>query len=139
MRADEYVVNKLIAAENEANEFKARNIFLMQENRELENKLKKVLSLFECSETVGGNGYQITINDADGHYEGTLIYCWDKEHPTENFLNWLEILGLSLPIEQPKEPNVEELEKDPTLVAQALEKAKELQAEQKTENAVEEK
>ena len=136
MRADEYVVNKLVAAENEASEFKARNIFLMQENRELENKLKKVCSLFECSETTGGNGYQITINDADGHYEGTLIYCWDKENPTENFLNWLEILGLSLPIDEPK---TEELEKDPELVAQALEKAKELQAEQETEKAVEEK
>lgn len=139
MRADEYVVEKLQIAERELAEVRAQNVIMLHDSVETEKRLKKVLSLFECRETTANNGYQIVVNDADGNYEGAIIYCWDKEHPTSDFLEWLKVLGLELPIEQPKEQNTEELEKDPELVAQALEKAKELQAEKETENAVEEK
>ena len=139
MRADEYVVEKLQIAERELAELKARNIFLMQDNRELEKEIKTIRSLFECKETTAGNGYQIVVHETDGGYGGTIIFCWNKENPTKEFLDWLKVLGLELPIEQPQEPNTDELEKDPELVAEALEKAKELQAEKETENAVEEK
>ena len=139
MRADEYVVNKLQIAERELAELKAQNIFLMQDCRELEKEIKTIRSLFECKETTGGNGYAIYCKEIDGTYGGTVAYCWDKNNVSQEFLDWLKVLGLELPIEQPKEPNTEELEKDPELVAEALEKDKELQAEKETENAVEEK
>lgn len=136
MRADEYVVNKLQIAERELAELKAQNIFLMQDCRELEKELKTIRSLFECKETTGGNGYAINCKEIDGTYGGTVAYCWDKNNIPQEFLDWLKVLGLELPTDEPK---TEELEKDPELVAEALEKAKELQAEKEKENAVEEK
>lgn len=143
MRADEYVVQQLQIAQREAEETRAANIFLRQDNRELEKEIKTIRSLFECKETTGGNGYAIYCKQTDGTYCGAIAYCWDKNNVPQDFLDWLKVLGLELPIEQPKEPNTEELEKDPQLVAQALEKAKELQAQQKAEkeneNVVEEK
>ena len=128
MRADEYVVNELLSEKAKNSHLEETNIYLRSDNRELEKNLKKIRTLFECKETTGGNGYAIYCKETDGTYGGTIIYCWDKEKPTQEFLDWLKVLGLELPV---KEPNVEELEKDPELVEQALEKAKELQAEKK--------
>ena len=126
MRADEYVVNELLSEKAKNSHLEETNIYLRQDNKELEKDLKKIRALFECKETTGGNGYQIVVHETDGTYGGTIIYCWDKENPSQEFLNWLKVLGLELPIDEPK---TEELEKDPELVAEALEKAKELQAD----------
>ena len=126
MRADEYVVNELLNEKSKNAHLEETNIYLRQDNRELEKNLKKVRTLFECKETTGGNGYQIVVHETDGTYAGTIIYCWDKNNVPQEFLDWLKVLGLELPVEEPK---VEELESDPELVEQALEKAKELQAE----------
>lgn len=128
MRADEYVVNQLLSSQAECEHLKETNFFLREDNKELEKNLKKIRTLFVCKETTGGNGYQIIVNETDGTYGGTILYCWDKNNVPQEFLDWLKVLGLELPV---KEPNVEELEKDPELVEQALEKAKELQAEKK--------
>lgn len=126
MRADEYVVNELLGEKAKNSHLEETNIYLREDNRELEKNLKKIRTLFECKETTGGNGYAIYCKQTDGTYGGAVAYCWDKENPNQEFLDWLKVLGLELPVDEPK---TEELEKDPELVAEALEKAKKLQAD----------
>lgn len=130
MRADEYVVAELEKTKNLLNEISAQNIFLRQDNKELEKKYNLIKSLFYVEETCGGCGYHIIANKTDGYYCGIVATTYHKnpEEIEPEFIELLDALGLVLPA-----PTKEDLESDPELVEQAMEKAKELQAEKESE------
>lgn len=130
MRADEYVVNELLAVKSENGHLMETNHYLREENRELEKKYNLIKSLFYVEETVGKCGYHIIANKIDGYY-GSIIATTMYKNPEEiepEFMELLDALGLTLPT-----PTKEDLENDPELVEQAMEKAKELQAEKESE------
>ena len=130
MRADEYVVAELEKTKNLLNEISAQNIFLRQDNKELEKKYDFIKSLFYVEETSAKCGYHICINDLDGYFKSIIITTYHKnpEEIEPEFMELLNALGLTLP-----EPTNEDLENDPELVEQAMEKAKELQAKKESE------
>lgn len=128
MNAEELLVQRFLLKEKECEQLKETNLFLREDNRELEKKYKLVKSLFYVEETSGKCGYQIIANRINGYY-GCIIASTYHKNPEDiepEFMELLDALGLTLP-----EPTNEDLENDPELVAQALEKAKELQEEQK--------
>lgn len=131
MRADEYVVKELLMAKAEIEQYKDANFVLREQIRELNDKYKKVISLFACEKN-GTTGYSIVIKEPQGFLKNVMLYDFN-DNPSEidpNFMEWLKVLDLSLPM---VEPNPQELEKDQELVDQALEKAKELQDNAKGE------
>lgn len=136
MRADEYVVQELLANKEKNAQLIASNAVLRQENKELETKYNFIKSLFTLEETFDGNGYRVCVKGFGYCGDEVIARTWTKkvEEMDEDFINLINALGLEFPIEEPK---TEELEKDPELVAEALEKAKELQAKKETETTVE--
>lgn len=133
MRADEYVVEELLKARNELNEIKAANIFLREDIKELEKKYKVIKDLFYLEETSSKQGYRLCVKGIGICADSIVASEWTKniEDFSKDFINIVAALGLEIPVE---EPNAEELENDPELVEQALEKAKELQSKKESEN-----
>lgn len=136
MRADEYVVQELLANKEKNAQLIASNAVLRQENKELETKFNLIKSLFTLEENSVGTGYKVCVKGLGYCGNSVIGMVWTKkvEEMDEDFINLINALGLEFPIEEPK---TEDLEKDPELVAEALEKAKELQAKKETENTVE--
>ena len=130
MRADELLVERFLEKEKECEALKDMNYCLREDNRKLEDAFKKLKKMVKLEETSTGEGYQIVLYH-NGSYQGTIAYCWDKNDIPQDFLELLEIFGLDLPL---PEPNVEELENDRELFNKAMEKAKELQKQQESEN-----
>lgn len=130
MRADEYVVAELEKTKNLLNEMSAQNIFLRQDNKELEKKYNLIKSLFYIEETSNGEGYRLCIKGLGYCSDSAIAYEWtqDAEKISPEFLELVDALGLILPT-----PTKKDLENDPELVEQAMEKAKELQAEKESE------
>ena len=130
MRADEYVVAELEKTKNLLNEMSAQNIFLRQDNKELEKKYNIIKSLFYVEETSNGNGYRLCVKGLGYCGDSSIAYEWtqDAEKLSPEFLELIDALGLILPT-----PTKKDLENDPELVEQAMEKAKELQAEKESE------
>lgn len=130
MRADEYVVAELEKTKNLLNEISAQNIFLRQDNKELEKKYNLIKSLFYVEETSNGEGYRLCVKGLGYCSDSSVAYEWtqDTEKLSPEFLELVDALGLILPT-----PTKKDLENDPELVEQAMEKAKELQAEKESE------
>ena len=130
MRADEYVVAELEKTKNLLNEISAQNIFLRQDNKELEKKYNLIKSLFYVEETSNGEGYRLCVKGLGYCSDNSIAYEWtqDTEKLSPEFLELIDALGLILPT-----PTKKDLENDPELVEQAMEKAKELQAKKESE------
>ena len=130
MRADEYVVNELLATKSENGHLMETNHYLREENRELEKKYNLIKSLFYVEETNTGTGYRLCIKGLGYCGDSSIAYEWtqDAEKLSPEFLELIDALGLILPT-----PTKKDLENDPELVEQAMEKAKELQAEKESE------
>ena len=132
MSADQYVVNELLNEKAKNSQLEEANLFLREDNRELEKENKKlkdvIKKLFYVEETLGKCGYNICVNDSDGYFKGFIATTYHKnpEEIEPKFMALLNALGLDLPT-----PTNEDLENDPELVEQAMEKAKELQEEKK--------
>lgn len=130
MKADEYVVNELLNEKQKNEQLEAANVYLRSDIKALEKKHNLVKSLFACEETIGGTGYLITVTDIKGNY-GSIIATTYHKNPSEiepEFMELLNALELVLP-----SPSNEDLENDPSLVNDALEKAEELKAEKESE------
>ena len=130
MRADEYVVEELKKTQTELSNALAANIFLRQENREIERKYNLIKSLFYVEETTNGDGYRLCVKGIGYTADSSIAYAWtqDVSKIDKEFLELVDALGLILP-----SPTKEDLETDPELVEQAMEKVKELQAENESE------
>lgn len=130
MRADEYVVAELEKTKNLLNEISAQNIFLRQDNKELEKKYNLIKSLFYVEEISNGGGYRLCVKGIGYTADSSIAYVWtqDVSEMDKEFLELIDALGLILPA-----PTKKDLENDPELVEQAMEKAKELQAEKESE------
>ena len=132
MSADQYVVNELLNEKAKNSQLEEANLFLREDNRELEKENKKlkdvVTKLFYVEETSNGNGYRLSVKGLGYCSDSTIAYEWtqDIEKMSPEFLELIDALGLILPT-----PTKKDLENDPELVEQAMEKAKELQEEQK--------
>ena len=105
LTSDQYVVKLLQQKEQELydlnekyNELLARFVKLQVENK----KFEQVKQWFSLEETKLGSGYQLLVRDDDGEFRNTVAYCWNKKEPKKEFLELLELLGLSLP-KEPKE------------------------------------
>lgn len=124
MRADELLVQRFLGLEQRVAQLEETNHYLREDNRELERKYKFIKSLFYLEEDE--DGYKVGIKGIGYCANSSVAYEFTKDpnDMDQEFLELLDALSLVLPT-----PEQEGLENDPELVAQALEKAKELQKE----------
>ena len=100
LTSDQYVVKLLEEKEQEIVKLNEKYDDLLKRFVVLQGENKKIDQLkkwFNLEETTSGNGYQIAVRDENGHYIGTVAYCWDKENPDQKFLDLLDLLGLKFP------------------------------------------